>query len=122
MVAVSVGLFAAGGAAAVQGGMAGMDSMDQGGAEAGSAQVPGWLDVILRFGPEILIVSLLLVAASVALRRRAAMLPAIGGGLVLYVGMYAQPHMALMYAAIVVGTVLLILAYVTSLRPVRRDR
>ncbi len=122
MVAVSVGLFVAGGATALQGGMAGMDSMDQGGPEAGVPQAPGWLDVILRFGPEILIVSLLLVAASVALRRPVAVLPAIGGGLVLYVGMYVQPGMALMYGAIVVGTVLLIGAYVASLRSARRDR
>ena len=77
---------------------------------------PGWLDAILRFGPGILIVSVLLVAVSVALRRREAALSAIGGGLILYVGMYAQPNLALMYGAIAVGTVLLLLAYVASLR------
>ncbi|MCA1716406.1 MAG: hypothetical protein LC781_05900 [Actinobacteria bacterium] len=98
-----------------------MDSMDQSGTGASADQVPGWLDVVLRFGPEILIVSLLLVVVSIALRRRAAVLPAIGGGLILYIGMYAQPDMALMYAAILTGTVLLILAYVTSLRRVRRE-
>lgn len=115
MVAVAVGLFVAGGTAAAQGGMAGMGPGHQ-----GMADVPGWLEALLSFGPVILIVSVLLVAASVTLRRRLAAVPAIGGGLILYVGMYAQPNLALMYAAIVVGTVLLILAYVASFRPANR--
>ena len=118
MIAAAVGLFAAGGTAAAQGGMAGMGSEHQG---AGAAHSPGWLDVLLRWGPEILVVSVVLVAASVALRRRWAALPAIGGGLTLYVGMYVQPNLALMYAAIAVGILLLILAYVVSLRPARRE-
>ncbi len=116
MVAVAVGLFVAGGTAAAQGGMAGMGSGHQ-----GMADVPGWLEALLRFGPVILIVSVLLVAASVTLRRRLAALPAISGGLILYVGMYAQPNLALMYAAIVVGTVLLVVAYGASLRPTTKE-
>ncbi len=121
MIAAAVGLFAAGGTAAAQGGMAGMGSGHQGGAGADVSHNPGWLDAILRFGPEILIVSVLLIVASVALRRRSAALPAIGGGVVLYVGMYAQPNLALMYTAMAVGTVLLVLAYVASFRPIRRE-
>jgi hypothetical protein len=113
MVAAPLGLIAAGGTAAAQGGMAGMGSGDQG---AGAAHSPGWLDVLLRWGPEILVVSVLLIVASVALRRRWAALPAIGGGLILYVGMYAQPNLAVMYGTIIVGTALLVLAYVASLR------
>ncbi len=115
-VAVAVGLFVAGGTAAAQGGMAGMGSGHQ-----GMADVPGWLEALLSFGPVILIVSVLLVAASVTLRRRLAALPAISGGLFLYVGMYAQPNLALMYAAIVVGTVLLVVAYGASLRPTTKE-
>ena len=78
MVAAPLGLIAAGGTAAAQGGMAGMGSEHQG---AGAAHSPGWLDVLLSWGPEILLVSVLLIVASVALRRRWAALPAIGGGL-----------------------------------------
>jgi len=113
MVAAPSGLIAAGGTAAAQGGMAGMGSEHHG---AGAAAYPEWLDALLRWGPEILVVSVLLIVASVALRRRWATLPAIGGGLILYIGMYVQPNLAVMYGAIVVGTVLLILAYVASFR------
>ncbi len=117
MVAAPLGLIAAGGTAAAQGGMAGMGAEHQG---ASAAHSPGWFDVLLRWGPEILVVSVLLIVASVALRRQWAALPAIGGGLILYGGMYAQPNLAVMYAAIVVGTVLLVLAYVASFRPAKR--
>ncbi len=162
MIAVAVGLLAAGGTVAAQGAMAGMGSEHQGqtadtssghrggagqggmegmgsnqhqdrmadagsghhggagAAHAGEGGIPGWLDFVLRWGPEILFVSVVLIVVSVALRRRSAALPAIGGGVVLYVGMYAQPNLALMYAAMAVGTVLLVLAYAASLRPVRR--
>jgi hypothetical protein len=41
--------------------------------------------------------------------------------LILYVGMYAQPNLALMYAAIVVGTVLLVVAFVASLHPTSKE-
>jgi hypothetical protein len=119
MVAAPLGLIAAGGTAAAQGGMAGMGSEHQG---AGAAASPGWLDVLLRWGPEILVVSVLLIVASVALRRRWAALPAVGEGLILYIGMYVQPNLTLMYGAIVVGTALLILAYAASFRLPERSR
>ncbi len=64
---------------------------------------------------------MLLIVASVALRRRWAALPAIVGGLILYVGMYGQPNLALMYTAMAVGTVLLVLAFVASFHPVKRE-
>lgn len=116
-------------------GMAGMGSKHQDGAPGASsghhrvakhsvakqAHTPAWLEILLRFGPVILVVSVLLVTASATLRRRLAALPAISGGLILYVGMYAQPNLALMYAAIVVGTVLLIVAFVASLRPTTKE-
>jgi hypothetical protein len=110
-----------------QGGMADAGSGHRGGAEAGTADAAstahflGWLDVLLRWGPEILVISVVSIVASVALRRRWAALPAIGGGLILYVGMYAQPKLALMHAAIAVGTVLLLVAYVISVRPARTE-
>lgn len=42
-------------------------------------------------------------------------------GLILYVGMYAQPNLLMMYAAIVVGTGLLVLAFVASLHPTTKE-
>ncbi|MGH7319318.1 MAG: hypothetical protein ACRELA_06790 [Candidatus Rokuibacteriota bacterium] len=72
----------------------------------------------MRFGPEILVASLVLLATGVAVRRSAALLPAAAGGVVLYVGMYVQQSMAWMYVAIGVGMVLLALAYVVSVRSV----
>ena len=92
------------------GGMAGMGKKDHakkaaapetkvhGGIAAGAARPPGWLGVVLRWGPEILVASVLLIVVSVAQRR---------------------PRAALL--AIVVGTVLLVFAYATSLRRVKRE-
>lgn len=113
MVAAGVGLFATAGASAAQTSMAGMGTANS----PGSSSLPAWLDPIVRFGPEILVVSLLLVVAGVALRRRGAAVPAIVGGVVLYVGMYVQNSLLLMYVAIGVGGILLLLGYVVSLRP-----
>ncbi len=113
MVAAAVGLFATAGASAVHASMAGMGATNS----PGSSSLPAWLDAIVRFGPEILVVSLLLVVAGVALRRRLAAIPAVAGGVVLYVGMYVQNSLPLMYVAIGVGGTLLLLGYVVSLRP-----
>lgn len=113
MVAAAVGLFATAGASAAHTSMAGMGTANS----PGSSSLPAWLDPIVRFGPEILVVSLLLVVAGVALRRRSAAGPAVVGGVVLYVGMYMQKSLLLMYVAIGVGGILLLLGYVVSLRP-----
>jgi len=116
MTAAAIGIFAAGGARATRdtGSMSGMGGSSSSGS---SSHSPGWLDALIRFGPEILIISILLLAFAVGLRRRDAVVPALIGGLILYVGMYAQPSLAVMYAAMVVGTALLVLAFVASLRP-----
>lgn len=92
--------------------MAGMGS-----AHSAGRQEPGWLHAIVRFGPEILVASLLLVALGVGIRRRWALLPVALGGAVLYVAMYVQSSLTWMYVAIAVGTGLLILAFALSLRP-----
>jgi hypothetical protein len=84
----------------------------------GEAQLPGWWEAILRLGPEILVVSALLVAIAVALRRRLAVLPATAGRIILYLGMYAQPSLVLMELAAVLGIALLVPAFVAGLRPV----
>lgn len=112
MVAAAVGLFAAAGTAAAKG-----SSMTGMGTTSGSRDMPGWLDVIVRFGPQILVASLLLVALGVGLRRRRALVPVVAGGGILYLGMYGQSDLAWMSVAIAVGTVLLILAYAVALRP-----
>ena len=113
MVAAAVGLFATAGARAAHTSMAGMGTATS----PGSSGLPAWLDAIVRFGPEILMASLLLVVAGVALRRRGAAVPAVVGGVVLYVGMYVQNNLFVMYVAIGVGSVLLLLGYAASLRP-----
>jgi hypothetical protein len=64
-----------------------------------------------------LVVSVLLLTFAVALRRRTAAVPAVIGGVILYGGMYAQPNLTVMYVAMILGTALLVLAYVASLRP-----
>jgi hypothetical protein len=112
VVAAAVGLFAAEGASAAHTSMAGMRTRNS----PGPSRLPQWLDAIVRFRPEILVVSLLLVVAGVALRRRSAAIPAVVGGVVLYVGMYVQKSLILMYVAIGVGGILLLLGYVVSLR------
>jgi hypothetical protein len=95
--------------------MAGMS----GPASAGDAQLPAWWETIVRLGPEILVVSVLLVAITAALGRRLAALPATAGGVILYLGMYAQPNVVLMEAATAPGLALLVLAYVRGLRLTR---
>lgn len=116
MTAAAVGVFAAGGAAAAKdtGSMSGMGGPSSSGSASPS---PAWLDFLIRFGPEILIVSILLLTFAVGLRRRDAIVPALSGGLILYVGMYAQPSLPVMYAAMAIGTAFLLLAFVASLRP-----
>jgi len=119
MTAAAIGVFAAGGAAAAKDSMSGMGSSSSSGSASPS---PAWLDTLLRFGPEILIVSILLLTITVGLRRRVAVVPAVIGGGVLYVGMYVQPNLPVMYGAMVIGTALLLLAFVVIRRPVRGVR
>jgi hypothetical protein len=100
--------------------MAGMGS----GSSAGTAisRYPGWPGTLwvtlIRFGPEILVVSVLLLTLAAALRRRTAAVPALTGGVILYGGMYVQPSVSVMYVAMILGTALLVLSYVASLRPI----
>ena len=63
----------------------------------------GVLGFLVTIGPELLVVSILLVTVNLALRRRVAALPALFAGALLYWGMYAQGSDALMYATIAVG-------------------
>lgn len=84
------------------------------GSGSGRPQGPGWFDAIVRFGPEILVASILLVAVAVALRTRVGLLLVVLGGIVLYVGMYVQPDQLLMYLAMVLGVAVVLSAYARS--------
>jgi hypothetical protein len=110
MVAPALGLIAVQGMRPPMGGVSSSASTTQ-------AQLPAWSEAIVRLGPEILAVSVLLVALAAAFRRRLAALPAAAGGLILYLGLYAQPSLVVMDAATVLGIALLVLAYVAGLRP-----
>jgi hypothetical protein len=110
MVAPALGLIA------VQTTQPSMDGVSSSGSTT-QGQLPAWWDTIVGVGPEILVVSVLLVALTVALRRRLAALPAAAGGLILYLGTYAQPSLVVMDAATVLGIALLVLGYVAGLRP-----
>jgi hypothetical protein len=123
MVAAAAGLFATAGATAVHSSsMAGMASASS--PDAG--HLPAWLEALVRYGPQLLVASLAVLAVGVGLRRPAVLTPAAVGGAILYVGMYKQHSLPWMYAAIAVGTVLLLIAYLSSLRssvgPTRRGR
>lgn len=93
MVLVAVGV----GTSAAATGMAAMSG-------TGPDAPHGVLGVLLRIGPWLLVASVLLVTAAFALGRRpASALPALLAGALLYAGMYAQPDLTVMYAAIAAG-------------------
>lgn len=87
-------------------GMAGM-----GGATAPAHQA-AWLTFVLQYGPEILGVSVILVSISLFLKRKLAVWAGVGGGGILYWGMYLQPSIILMYGTAVVTMIIWGWAYV----------
>jgi hypothetical protein len=109
MVAPAAGLFAAHAARSSMDGMGGFEP-------AGQAQLPAWWTELVLLGPAILVTSVLVLAVAVAIRRRLASLPALVGGSILYLGMYAQPSLPMMYTAMALGIALLVLAYAAGLR------
>jgi hypothetical protein len=116
MIAAAVGLLATAGTTVARrasrsgSSIAGMEMATT----AASGHLPAWLAALVRDGPPLLVVSLALLAVGVGLRRPAALVPATIGGAILYVGMYQQHSPSWMYAAIVAGTALLLLAYRSS--------
>lgn len=93
MVLVAVGI----GTSAAATGMAAMSG-------TGPDAPHGVLGMLLRIGPWLLVCSVLLVTAAFGLTRRpATAILALLAGALLYIGMYAQPHLTVMYAAIAVG-------------------
>ncbi|SLJ61055.1 hypothetical protein [Mycobacteroides abscessus] len=93
---VSMGLVAVGaGSSAAAAGMAGMST---------SGHTPsGPLGALVRIGPVLLIVSIVLVTVAFALRRRLAAVPALIAGVVMYAAMYAQPSLTVMYTGLALG-------------------
>jgi nicotinic acid phosphoribosyltransferase len=71
------------------GAMAGMSPTAS--AAAAAAHVPAWIALLNLFGPQLLIVSVVLVIAALAVRRSVfGALAAVAAGMLLYYGMYAQ--------------------------------
>jgi hypothetical protein len=85
--------------AGVSAGMAGMGGHRERDAAAGD----GLLGFLLDRGPLILVLSIAAVVSSFALRRRAAVLPALAAGGLLYWGMYGQDRVAVMYVSLALG-------------------
>lgn len=67
------------------------------------APVVGVVDFLVHAGPIILLISIVAIVLAFGIRRRAAVIPALGAGGLMYWGMYLQPRLGLMYAAIVLG-------------------
>ncbi len=70
---------------------------------AGESRWAPVLEVLHRISPALLIVAIVLVAAALGMRRRAAVLPALAAGVVLYLSVHGQADPALMYAGMAVG-------------------
>ncbi|KYP79929.1 hypothetical protein [Ferroacidibacillus organovorans] len=100
--------------AVVSGSMSAM-SMSGMGMNSMSGSSPGWLETILKFGPVILVVSVLLVTVSIGIRRRRFIIPALVGGVIMYLGMYMTINIPLMVISTVVGFVLWGVLYVKSM-------
>jgi len=93
-------------AAAASGSMAGMDRMriGNGGLSASGGPVNS-LITLIQVGPPLLVISVAAITVSLGLRRRAAAIPALFGGAVMYAGMYLQSSVRSMYASIALGLI-----------------
>lgn len=82
-------------------------AVGMGHAAHGAGGSHGWfaaaLDVVHRVSPVLLLVSIVLVTAAFAMRRRVAVLPALLAGVVLYFGVHGQTDPVVMYAAMALG-------------------
>jgi hypothetical protein len=87
---------------------------------ASSAGQPAWFDALIRYGPELLIVSIVLIVVAFAIQRSRWTIAAAAGGAILYAGMYAQQSLAVMYASIAVGFAFFVAAAIGLRRPQTR--
>lgn len=100
MFAVPLGIVGAGIAAGAKGARS-MQNM--GGME--------WPSLLTQYGPELLVASVVLTTLAVAFRRSLlGALTAIGGGVILYYGMYMQTNVSIMAALTIIGLTLLLLS------------
>jgi hypothetical protein len=106
-------------AAAASGTMANMGSGSSG-QTASSGLFGSLIRFLVQVGPPLLIVSVAAITVSLGLRRRAAVVPAVLAGAVMYAGMYIQSAVPLMYASIALGLIVWTSLYVwTQRRPPR---
>jgi hypothetical protein len=111
-------------AAAASGSTAGMEGMGSGssGQTASSGRFGSLIRFLVQIGPPLLIISVAAITVSLGLRRRAAVIPAVLAGAVMYAGMYLQSAVPLMYGSIAVGLIVWTLLYVWTQRRQQRLR
>lgn len=107
------------GSASAAAGMASMDRMSSTGPQS-AAIPPGSLGFLLHFGPEILGVSILLVAISLELRQKILAVPALAAGALLFWGMYGQRDSVMMYSMLGVAFAVWAALYVKWVLPFSR--
>jgi len=115
MFAIPLGLAGAGIAA-----IANADSMQNmsgmsttGTASSTGSHLPAWIAIVNRFGPEILLGSVVLMIAGLAIRRSLfGALIALLGGIVLYYGMYGTTNITIMWPVTGAGMILLFIALI----------
>jgi hypothetical protein len=121
MILATVGLV--GTAAAASGSVAGMAGMGSTRSQTAPSGLFGnVLSFLVRGGPLMLIVSVLAIAVSLGIRRRAAVIPAVVAGAVMYAGMYLQSNVPVMYAAIALGLIVWASVYLWTRQPPSRLR
>jgi hypothetical protein len=108
-------------AAAASGSMANMGSGSSG-QPASSGLVRSLIRFLVQVGPPLLIISVVAITVSLGLRRRAAVIPAVLAGAVMYAGMYIQSAVPLMYASIALGLIVWTSLYVRTQRRQPRTR
>ncbi len=84
--------------------MAGMQGMGGGGSTTlKGGPLAAVIAFLIQAGPVILVVSIAAIVLAFGIRRRAAVIPAIAAGVLMFWGMYLQPRLEIMYAAIGLG-------------------
>ncbi len=105
-------------AAAASGSMVGMGGMGAGnsGELASSGPSGSLVRFLIQAGPPLLIISVAAITVSIGLRRRAAVIPALLAGAVMYAGMYLQSGVLVMDASIALGLIGWISLYIWTRR------
>ncbi len=116
LVGASVAAGAKAGTAQSMAGMPGTSDMSQTESTMVHAGTSTWVTLLNRYGPELLVASVLLMVIALAVRRSVAgASAAVLGGIVLFYGMYGQSNMTVMWSATILG-MLILLASMFGLR------